>query len=89
MSRFHDASTEETATHQRPLRLGENRRLNKEARFSPRRKGRVCSLKALFEATRSNPKKSAPHKQIGASEASSLMDGQFHGWVSLTEMDQT
>jgi hypothetical protein len=41
-------------------------------------------LKALFGATRSNAKKSATHKQIGAAEASSLMDGQ----VSLTEMDQ-
>jgi len=46
-------------------------------------------LKALFGATRSNAKKSATHKQIGAAEASSIMDGLFHGQVSLTEMDQT
>jgi len=43
------------------------------------------SMKSLFGATRSNAKKSATHKQIGAAEASSIMDGQ----VSLTEMDQT
>jgi hypothetical protein len=42
-------------------------------------------MKALFGATRSNAKNSAPHKQIGAAEASSTMDEQ----VSLTEMDQT
>jgi hypothetical protein len=38
---------------------------------------------------RSNTKISAAHKQIGAPEASSIMDGQVHGQVSLTEMDQT
>jgi hypothetical protein len=56
---------------------------------SSRLLSRVCSLKELFGARRSNAKKSATHKQIGAAEASSLMDGQFHGQVSLTEMDQT
>jgi hypothetical protein len=56
---------------------------------SSRLLSRVCSLKALFGATRTNAKKSAAHKQIGAAEASSIMDGQFHGQVSLTEMDQT
>ena len=34
------------------------------------------SMKALFGATRSNAKNSALHKQIGAAEASSIMDGQ-------------
>jgi hypothetical protein len=34
-------------------------------------------------------KKSATHKQIGAAEASSLLNGQFRGQGSLTEMDQT
>jgi hypothetical protein len=57
--------------------------------FSSRLLSRVCSLKALFGATRSNAKKSAIHKQIGVAEASSIMDGQFHGQDSLTEMDQT
>jgi hypothetical protein len=57
--------------------------------FSSRLLSRICSLKELFGATRSNAKKSATHKQIGAAEASFIMDGQFRGQVSLTEMDQT
>jgi hypothetical protein len=56
---------------------------------SSRLLSRICSLKAPFGATRSNAKKSATHKQIGAAEASSLMNGQLRGQVSLTETVQT
>jgi hypothetical protein len=34
-------------------------------------------------------KKSAAHKQIGGAAASSIMDEQSHGQVSLTDLDQT
>jgi len=44
---------------------------------------RAGSLKSLFGASRSKAKKSATRKQIGDAEASSLMNGQFRGQVSL------